>query len=486
MDFLLPLLLLLPLAGAVLVALLGSDGPRKALAMLATLATFVASLGLLQDWSALTAGEAVLAFQRPWFPDVGLSLHLAADGISVWLVLLTTFIMPIAIGFSNRFVTDRLGQHLALLLLMETAMIGVFLAQDLVLFYTFFEFTLIPMYFLIGQWGSENRVYAALKFVMYTLLGSALMLVAIVAIYVQTGTFSIPEIAATLPAMAGPSFQALGFLAFALAFAVKIPLFPFHTWLPDAHVQAPTAGSIILAGVLLKMGTYGLLRLAMPFFPEAFASYAPLLIVLSLIGIVYGALVALKQQDVKSLVAYSSVSHMGFIVLGLAVANTQAVSGAVLQMVNHGLSTGALFLMVGLLYERRHTRLFSEFGGLWKSVPVYCGLLLITALSSAGLPGLNGFVGEFTILVGAWQFSPLAAAVASTGVVLAAWYLLTAFRKLAQGEISHQENEAGVLQDLQRPELMMIVPLVVMFFVIGLYPNLLLDHIVPAVELLLP
>lgn len=486
MDFLLPLLLLLPLAGAVLVALLGSDGPRKALALLASLATFAASLGLLQNGAALTAGETVLAFQRPWFPEVGLSLHLAADGISVWLVLLTTFIMPIAIGFSNRFVTDRLGQHLALLLLMETAMIGVFLAQDLVLFYTFFEFTLIPMYFLIGQWGSENRVYAALKFVMYTLLGSALMLVAIVAIFVQTGTFSIPEIAATLPAMAGPSFQALGFLAFALAFAVKIPLFPFHTWLPDAHVQAPTAGSIILAGVLLKMGTYGLLRLAMPFFPEAFASYAPLLIVLSLVGIVYGALVALKQQDVKSLVAYSSVSHMGFIVLGLAVANTQAVSGAVLQMVNHGLSTGALFLMVGLLYERRHTRLFSEFGGLWKSVPVYCGLLLITALSSAGLPGLNGFVGEFTILLGAWQVSPLAAAVASTGVVLAAWYLLTAFRKLAQGEIRHQENEAGVLPDLQRSELMMIVPLVVMFFVIGLYPNLLLDHIVPVVETLLP
>ncbi len=486
MDFLLPLLLLLPLAGAVVVALLGSDGPRKALAMLASLATFTASLGLLQHGSALTAGEAVLAFQRPWFPEVGLSLHLAADGISVWLVLLTTFIMPIAIGFSNRFVTDRLGQHLALLLMMETAMVGVFLAQDLVLFYTFFEFTLIPMYFLIGQWGSENRVYAALKFVMYTLLGSALMLVAIVAIFVQTGTFSIPEIAATLPATAGSTFQVLGFLAFALAFAVKIPLFPFHTWLPDAHVQAPTAGSIILAGVLLKMGTYGLLRLAMPFFPEAFASYAPLLIVLSLIGIVYGALVALKQQDVKSLVAYSSVSHMGFIVLGLAVANTQAVSGAVLQMVNHGLSTGALFLMVGLLYERRHTRLFSEFGGLWKSVPVYCGLLLITALSSVGLPGLNGFVGEFTILLGAWQVSPAAAAVASTGVILAAWYLLTAFRKLAQGEIRHQENEAGVLPDLQRSELMMIVPLVVMFFVIGLYPNLLLDHIVPAVEILLP
>ena len=486
MNFLLPILLLLPLVGAVLVAIVGSVGVRKATAMVIALATFVASLGLLLNDVALSEGSTILAFQRAWLPDIGLSFHLAADGISAWLVLLTTFIMPIAIGFSNRFITDRLGQHLSLLLLMETAMIGVFLAQDLVLFYTFFEFTLIPMYFLIGQWGSENRIYAALKFVMYTLVGSAFMLVAIVAIYLHTGTFSIPEITATLPTTAGPSFQALGFLAFALAFAVKVPLFPFHTWLPDAHVQAPTAGSIILAGVLLKMGTYGLLRLAMPFFPQAFVSYAPLLIVLALIGIVYGALVALKQQDVKSLVAYSSVSHMGFIVLGLAVANTQAVSGAVLQMVNHGLSTGGLFLLVGLLYERRHTRLFSEFGGLWKSVPLYCGLLLITALSSAGLPGLNGFVGEFTILVGTWSFSPLVAAIASTGVVLAAWYLLTAFRKLAQGEITHQENEVGVLKDLQQPELLMVVPLVIMFFVLGIYPNLLLDHIVPAVNQLLP
>lgn len=483
---LLTLLTFLPLAGAIVLALVPATGGKKGIALLTTLATFAASLVLLVQWDTTAGGGMALVVQRDWFPALGLSYHLGVDGISLWLVLLTTFIMPIAVAFSNRFVTERLGQHLALMLLMETAMIGVFLALDLVLFYVFFEFTLIPMYFLIGQWGSENREYAAIKFVMYTLVGSALMLVAIVAVYWQVGSFDILVIADTLPGMAGPTFQTLGFLAFALAFAVKIPLFPFHTWLPDAHVQAPTSGSIILAGILLKMGTYGLLRLALPFYPEAARQFLPLMVLLALIGIIYGALVALKQQDVKSLVAYSSVAHMGFIVLGLFVFNQQGTSGAVLQMVNHGLSTGALFLMVGLLYERRHTRQFADFGGLWKSVPVYCGLFLVVALSSAGLPGLNGFIGEFTILVGAWAFNPLYAVVASVGVVLAAWYLLSAFRKLAQGDIVHQENRAGVLADLDGYELMMILPLVVMFFVIGLFPNLLLDTIVPSVDLWLP
>ncbi len=483
---LLTLLTFLPLAGAVILFLVPAGSGQKGTALLTTLATFGISLMLLVQWDTAAAGGMVLEVQHDWFPALGLSYHLGVDGISLWLVLLTTFIMPIAVAFSNRFVTERLGQHLALLLLMESAMIGVFLALDLVLFYVFFEFTLIPMYFLIGQWGSENREYAAIKFVMYTLVGSALMLVAIVAVYWQVGSFDILVIADTLPGMASTTFQTLGFLAFALAFAVKIPLFPFHTWLPDAHVQAPTSGSIILAGVLLKMGTYGLLRLALPFYPDAARQFLPLMVLLALIGIIYGALVALKQQDVKSLVAYSSVAHMGFIVLGLFVFNSQGTSGAVLQMVNHGLSTGALFLMVGLLYERRHTRQFADFGGLWKSIPVYCGLFLVVAMSSAGLPGLNGFIGEFTILVGTWAFNPLYAVVASIGVVLAAWYLLSAFRRLAQGEIVHQENQAGVLADLNGYELLMILPLVVMFFVIGLFPNLLLDTIVPSVDLWLP
>lgn len=486
MDDLLTLITFLPLAGAAVLAAVRGPRLKKALALLASLCTFGLSLWLLADWAPATPGGMAWTVQHDWFPAIGLSYHLGVDGISLWLVLLTTFIMPIAIAFSNRFVQTRIGQHLALMLIMESAVIGAFMALDLVLFYVFFEFTLIPMYFLIGQWGSENREYAAIKFMMYTLLGSALMLVAIIAVYTQVHTFDMLRIAQELPGMASTSFQALGFLAFALAFAVKIPLFPFHTWLPDAHVQAPTAGSIILAGLLLKMGTYGLLRLAVPFYPDAARQYLPLLVLLALIGIIYGGLVALKQKDIKSLVAYSSVAHMGFIVLGLFVFNTQGVSGAVLQMANHGLSTGALFLMVGLLYERRHTRLFSDFGGLWKSMPVYCTFFLIAILSSAGLPGLNGFVGEFSILVGAYAFNPLYAVIASLGVVLAAWYLLTAYRKLAQGNIVHQENRIGVLADLNAYELVMLVPLVVMFFVIGLFPNLFLDKIVPAVELWLP
>lgn len=485
MDLLI-LITFLPLVGAILLSLLPAPGAKRLVGLATALITFAVSLMLLSPWNPAEPGGMAREVRYEWFPEIGLSFHLGVDGISLWLVLLTTFIMPIAVAFSNRFVTDRIGQHLALMLLMETAMIGVFLSLDLVLFYVFFEFTLIPMYFLIGQWGSENREYAAIKFIMYTLVGSALMLVAIVAVVALTGTFSILEIAARLPGMGDATFHTLGFLAFALAFAVKIPLFPFHTWLPDAHVQAPTAGSIILAGVLLKMGTYGLLRLAVPFFPEAAQQYLPLMVALALIGIIYGALVALKQKDVKSLVAYSSVAHMGFIVLGLFAFNTLGASGAVLQMVNHGLSTGALFLMVGLLYERRHTRLFSDFGGLWKSVPVYCALFLVVALSSAGLPGLNGFIGEFTIIVGAYAFNPLYAVVASVGIVLAAWYLLSAFRRIAQGEIVHQENQAGALADLNGYELTMLLPLVVMFFVIGLFPNLFLDKIVPAVELWLP
>ncbi len=476
----------LPLLGAIVLFVVRSEMFRKVGALVVSLVAFVVSLFLLVDWHPAVPGGFAHEVQFNWFPEIGLSFHLGVDGISLWLVLLTTFIMPVAVAFSNHYVTDRIGQHLILLLLMETALIGVFLALDLLLFFIFFEFTLIPMYFLIGQWGGENREYAALKFVMYTLLGSALMLVAVVSVYAQVGTFNIVEIVQVLPATAGKGFQTLGFLAFVLAFAVKIPLFPFHTWLPDAHVQAPTAGSIVLASLLLKMGTYGIFRLAIPFFPLAAAELLVYVILLALAGIIYGGLVALKQKDVKSLVAYSSVAHMGFIVLGLFVFNTQAVSGAILQMVNHGLSTGALFLMVGFLYERRHTRNFADFGGLWKSIPIYCAFFLIIAMSSAGLPGLNGFIGEFSILIGTYAFNPWYALVASIGVVLAAWYLLTAFRKLAQGEIVHQENQAGVLPDLGSQDLVMLVPLVVMCFLIGLFPNLLLDKIVPAVEMWLP
>lgn len=468
----------LPLFGALIVALVGSDSARKQIALITTILTFLVSLLLLVNWED---GAASMQFveEAAWFPEFNIYYLMGVDGISLFLVLLTTLLMPIAIYFSNLYVHDQIGLYMVLMLVLETAMIGVFLALDLVLFFVFFEFSLIPMYLLIGKWGSGRRIYAALKFFLYTFAGSALMLVAILVVYFNTGTFNVLELTG---AALDPRVQTLAFLAFALAFAVKVPLFPFHTWLPDAHVQAPTAGSIILAGVLLKMGTYGYLRFAIPIFPEAAARFGPWVAALAVIGILYGALVALVQRDVKSLVAYSSVAHLGFVMLGIVAFSYQSVSGSVLQMVNHGLSTGALFLLVGLLYERRHTRMLDDFGGLWKSVPVFCGFFLVVAMSSAGLPGLNGFVGEFTILLGAYDTLPIFTVLAAVGVILAAWYLLTAFHKIAQGPLTNPENDAAHLPDLRRGEVLMLLPLVLLFFLIGLFPNLFLDKINPSVQ----
>lgn len=481
-DFplLLSVITFLPLLGAVVVALAGKANIQKNAALLTTIVTLAVSLLLLVGWQN---GAANMQFveQTAWFPEFGINYHLGVDGISLYLVLLTTLLMPIAIYFSNLYVKEQIGAYLVLMLILETAMIGVFLALDLVLFFVFFEFSLIPMYLLIGKWGSGRKVYAAMKFFLYTFAGSALMLIAILAIYWQTGTFNVLELS---NAAIDPRVQTFAFLAFALAFAIKVPLFPFHTWLPDAHVQAPTAGSIILAGVLLKMGTYGYLRLAIPIFPEAAMRFGPWVAVLAVIGILYGALVALVQRDVKSLVAYSSVAHLGYVMLGVVAFNLQSVSGSVLQMVNHGLSTGALFLMVGLLYERRHTRMLDDFGGLWKSVPIFCGFFLIVAMSSAGLPGLNGFIGEFAILLGSFDVWPLLTVLATSGVILAAWYLLTAFRQIAQGPLTKPENDATHLPDLRRGEMLMLLPLVLLFFLIGLFPNLFLDKINPSVEAL--
>lgn len=468
----------LPLFGAIIVALVVSDSAKKTLALITAILTFLLSLLLLVNWEN---GVAEMQFVETgaWFPEFGINYLMGVDGISLFLVLLTTLLMPIAIYFSNLYVQDQIGLYLALMLALETAMIGVFLALDLVLFFVFFEFSLIPMYLLIGKWGSGRRVYAAMKFFLYTFAGSVLMLVAILVVYLQTGTFNVLELDG---AIMDPRMQTFAFLAFALAFAVKVPLFPFHTWLPDAHVQAPTAGSIILAGVLLKMGTYGYLRFAIPIFPDAAARFGPWIAALAVIGVLYGALVALVQQDVKSLVAYSSVAHLGYVMLGIAAFSYQSVSGSVLQMVNHGLSTGALFLLVGLLYERRHTRMMDEFGGLWKSVPVFCGFFLVVAMSSAGLPGLNGFIGEFAILLGSFDALPVLTVLAASGVILAAWYLLTAFRKIAQGPLTKPENDAQHLPDLRRGEVLMLLPLVLLFFLIGLFPNLFLDKINPSVE----
>lgn len=479
-PYLLSIITFLPLVGAAAVALIRDEDAKKNTALATTLVTFVLSLLLWLQWDSAEAGMQFLE-DVAWFPEFGMRYIMGVDGISLFLVLLTTFLMPIAIYFSNLYVHEQVGLYMALMLILETAMVGVFLALDLVLFFVFFEFSLIPMYLLIGRWGGANRVYAALKFFLYTFAGSTLMLVAILAVFFATGTFNVLELQG---AELSRSLQTWGFIAFALAFAIKVPLFPFHTWLPDAHVQAPTAGSIILAGILLKMGTYGYLRFAVPIFPEAAARFGPWIALLAVIGILYGALVALVQRDMKSLVAYSSVAHLGYVMLGVVALNQQGVSGAVLQMINHGLSTGALFLMVGMLYERRHTRIFDEFGGLWKSVPVFCGFFLVVVMSSAGLPGLNGFIGEFTILVGAYLTSPIYAVIAALGVILAAWYLLTMFRKIAQGPLTHPENEAGRLPDLRPGEVAMLVPLVLLFFLIGLFPNLFLEKINPSVEML--
>lgn len=481
MDYLLSIITFLPILGAIVVLLTSTDEGKKYVALGTTLVTFLISLLLWIGWDSGNPGMQFVE-DVAWLPELGLRYHMGVDGISLFLVLLTTFLMPIAVAFSNEHVNDYVGPYLALMLVLQTAMTGVFLALDLFLFFFFFEASLVPMYFLIGRWGGDNRIYAALKFVLYTLVGSAFMLVALLAVYFNGGTANI----VTLQTVAlDPSLQIWAFFAFSIALAVKVPLFPLHTWLPDAHVQAPTAGSIILAGVLLKMGTYGYVRLVLPFFPEAVTQYGSIFAIVAIIGILYGALVALVQQDVKSLVSYSSVAHLGFVVLGVFALNEQGISGAVLQMVNHGLSTGALFLMVGMLYERRHTRMLEEFGGLWRSVPIFCGFFLVVAMSSAGLPGLNGFVGEFLILVGAYAANPWFAVFGALGVILAAWYLLTAFRKVAQGTITNDANQADNLSDLNLREMAMLVPLVLLFFVIGLFPNLFLSKINPSVETLL-
>jgi len=475
---LLSFIIWLPTLGAILLLFMQDEERIKIIALTTALADFAISLFLLAWW----VNDGSMQFQEKlaWVPSLGINYHLGVDGISLFLVLLTTLLGPIVVLFSWRNVKDNLKSFLFLLLVQQTGMLGVFLSLDLAVFFIFWEFTLIPMYFLIGRWGGKNRVYAALKFFLYTMAGSALMLVVILLLYHNSGSFDWMDIQkAPMPL----NLQIWAFLAFALAFAIKIPLFPFHTWLPDAHVQAPTAGSVILAGVLLKMGSYGFIRFNLPLFPQATQMYAPLLAFLAIVGILYGALAALVQKDVKSLVAYSSIAHLGFVMLGVASLTKQGLSGAVLQGVNHGLATGALFLMVGMIYDRRHTRLFSEYGGLWKQVPVWSAFFIIVVMASVGLPGLNGFVGEFSILVGAFQANPWWAVFATLGVILAAWYLLTAVRKMIQGPLDEEKN--GNLTDLSRREILVLAPLVILFFVIGLYPSYFLDKINPAVDVLM-
>ena len=476
----LDIVIFVPLAGALLVALLPKDRVEliRFAALAVTLVAFVLSLLVLFDFDAAATGFQ-LGSRVEWIPEWGISYVTGIDGISLWMVLLTTFLMPLSV-LASWTITKRVKTFFVFLLALETGMIGVFCSLDLFLFYLFWEATLVPMYFLIGMWGYGRRIYAAMKFFLFTLVGSLLMLAGILYLYFATGdpTFDLATI--LRDTTFSIEVQRLLFLAFFASFAVKVPLVPFHTWLPDAHTEAPTAGSVMLAGVMLKMGAYGLLRFAIPLFPDAAREFVPWIIGLSIIGIVYGAAVAAMQRDLKRLIAYSSVAHLGFVVLGLFVGSVEAMSGGILQMVNHGLSTGALFMLVGALYDRRHTREIADFGGLQKTVPVFAGVFLFTALSSLGLPGLNGFIGEFLILLGTfftyrWWVIP-----AAFGIVLAAVYLLWAYQRVFHGEVTNEENRKIV--DLGWREIAMLAPLVVMIVGIGVYPKPFLERIEPAAE----
>jgi NADH-quinone oxidoreductase subunit M len=477
-------LIFFPLIGAALLMML----PQGATRLIRTWATVVAFAELafsLPLWWRVIPQQPGWQFveRRDWLPSLGASYHLGVDGISMLLALLTTVMTAITVVASYQAVEKRGREFYALLLALEAGMLGTFFAIDLLVFYVFWEAMLIPMYLLIGVWGGPRRVYAAIKFFLYTMAGSVLMLVAILVLYnmqkAATGvaTFDLDAFYA-LPIAGGA--QTWLFLAFALAFAIKVPMFPLHTWLPDAHVEAPTAGSVILAAVLLKMGTYGFLRFAMPLFPAASAHFTPWIAGLAIFGIVYGALVAMVQPDLKKLVAYSSVSHLGFCMLGLYALNAQGMAGAMLQMLNHGVSTGALFLLVGVIYERRHTRLIADFGGLWKPMPVYASVFLVVMLSSIGLPGTNGFVGEFLVLLGAFRTQPWWGMVAASGVILGAVYMLWMFQRVMFGPVTHAENEK--LTDLTLRERLVFVPLIVLIVWMGVMPQPVIDRVQPALD----
>jgi NADH-quinone oxidoreductase subunit M len=482
-------LIAVPIVGAILLLFVrDEEHSEKTIRAIALIVSGLVFLETLLLWSRFDASSAEFQFveRHDWIPSFGISYLLGVDGISLLLVVLTGFLTPLALLGSWESVHKRVKAFSICILLLESAMIGVFLSIDLFLFYVFWDAMLVPMYFLIGIWGYERRIYAAVKFLLYTMAGSVLMLLAILGLaYLQsvaTGAYSF-DLVKLYDLSIAPRTQVWFFLAFALAFAIKVPLFPFHTWLPDAHVEAPTAGSVILAGVLLKMGTYGLVRFALPLFPVAAALFAPVLATLAVVGIIYGALVAMVQPDMKKLVAYSSVSHLGFVVLGITAMNMQGVQGAVYQMLSHGISTGGLFLIVGMLSDRRHTRLIAEYGGLKKVTPRLVAVFLIVTLASIGLPGLNGFVGEFLILLGVFRWNPRMAAFAATGVILSATYMLWMFQRVNYGPVTSEKNAR--LVDLRTREWLVIAPIVALAILMGVLPNFFLRPIGPAVQRML-
>jgi len=485
---LLSVIIWLPVVGALLLLLIGNrDGQRDGLVRNVTLGTslvtFLASLAL---WAGFDTSAAAPDFQfverLRWIPAFNVEYYLGIDGISLMLIVLTTFLTPIALLSGWESIHKKVKEFSIFMLLLETSMLGVFAALDIFLFYVFWDFVLIPMYFLIGVWGYDRRIYAAVKFILYTMAGSVLMLVAIIGLswlhQSMNGSYSF-DLLKLYELQIPAATQYWFFLAFALAFAIKVPLFPFHTWLPDAHVEAPTPGSVILAGVMLKMGSYGLVRFAFPLFPEAALYFAPSLAVLSVIAIVYGALVAMVQPDMKKLVAYSSVSHMGFVVLGTAAMNLQGVQGAVYQMLAHGVSTGGLFCIVGMLSDRRHTRLISEYGGIKKIIPRLTAASLLITLASIGLPGMNGFIGEFLIMLGAFKWDPRFVVVAGLGVILSAVYMLWMFQRVFYGEVTNEHN--AHMPDLSVREWAIVGPLVAAAIVMGVAPNIFLKPMEPGV-----
>jgi NADH-quinone oxidoreductase subunit M len=474
----LSILIFLPILGIGILVIMNRKH-HKGLKMATLIISVVEFLVSLPLWFNFDSQTAAMQFveRREWLPTYGISYYVGIDGFSLLLIMLTTFLTPLCVLATWDDIQHRVKEFMVCLLALMSGMIGVFVSLDLFLFYVFWEVMLIPMYLLIGVWGNPaRRVYAAIKFFLFTMFGSLLMLVAILVLYFHygktTGTYTF-DLLKMYGAAIPFNMQFWMFLAFGLAFAIKVPMFPFHTWLPDAHTEAPTVGSVILAAVLLKMGTYGFLRFNMPMFPEAAHYFVPLFSILAVIGIVYGALVSMMQKDLKRLIAFSSVSHLGFVMLGLFTFTMPGVQGGIIQMINHGLSTGALFLIVGVIYERRHTRMIAEFGGLCTPMPIYAIIFMIVTLSSIGLPGLNGFVGEFLILLGAFQSNKIYAIIAATGVIFAACYMLWMFQRVVFGQVTNEKNKD--LKDLSWREIAIFAPLILFIVWIGVYPSTFLD-----------